>query len=81
MIKNKSVCLEADNLVSGDREVDYGDPTLDFQRTAQMGSAITGAQINAEHVPMCMIALKLSGRGPISTNETTSSIFTAMQKH
>jgi hypothetical protein len=43
-----------------DRQVDYGDPRVSFDRIALMWSAITGADISAQQVAHMMIALKLS---------------------
>ena len=45
---------------SGERRRDYGSPLQDAERVAQMASAITGLAIKAEHVPLIMIAVKLS---------------------
>ena len=51
---------QAEKLVYGDRQQDYGHPKHDFQRTAAMWSAILGHLIKPEQVPLCMIAVKLS---------------------
>lgn len=58
--EERSICAEADQLVSGDRRNAYGHPLDDFTKTAAMWSAILGAPVTAEHVPLCMIAVKIS---------------------
>jgi len=56
----RSVCQEADQLVTGDRRADYGHPLDDFSRIATMWSAILGVAVSAEQVGLCQIAVKLS---------------------
>ncbi len=56
----ESILIEADRLVNGDRQADYGHPLDDFTRTAAMWSAILGAPVTADQVGLCMIAVKLS---------------------
>ena len=46
--------------ITHDRNSDYGDPRVSFDRIALMWSAITGADISAQQVAHMMIALKLS---------------------
>ena len=68
MNKHKSVLIEAESLVHGDRNDTYGHPLDDFTCTAAMWTALLqhrgllkpGAEINAEDVGPMMIALKLS---------------------
>ena len=57
---SESVCEEADRLVSGDRRNAYGHPLDDFTKTAALWSAILGVHVAAEHIPLCMIAVKIS---------------------
>ena len=57
---NKSILKEADELVNGERNADYGHPLDDFTRTGKMWAAILGHKVTAEQVGLCMIALKIS---------------------
>ena len=56
----ESLLAEAERISTGPRQQAYGHPSQDFARTAAMWSAITGASIKPEHVPLMMIALKIS---------------------
>lgn len=51
---------DADELVNGDRNVQYGDPTEDFRRTAKLWSAYIGVDIESHDVAAMMSLLKLS---------------------
>lgn len=57
---HKSVLTEADDLVHGDRNADYGHPFDDFRRTATMWSAVLGVKIEPEQVGLCMMCVKIS---------------------
>jgi hypothetical protein len=51
----------ARELISGDRERDYGSAAVGFERTGKMWAAILGLdEVTAEQVAMCMAALKIS---------------------
>ncbi|NDC90202.1 MAG: hypothetical protein EB075_15620 [Bacteroidetes bacterium] len=60
------VLSEADRLVNGDRNVDYGDPISDFRTTAEMWSAYLSRRLGApvslkpHDVAALMMCLKLS---------------------
>jgi hypothetical protein len=58
--QHKSILTEAQRLVHGDRNISYGHPLDDFQRTAKMWSVILGIEVHPEQVGLCMIALKIS---------------------
>jgi hypothetical protein len=55
---------EAIDIIDGDRNVQYGEPTADFQRTADLLNAIefsvSGKPLQPHHVAIIGIALKLS---------------------
>ena len=51
---------EAGSLVDGDRNADYGRPIHDFDRAAQIWSAILGTQVTGEQVALCMVGVKLA---------------------
>lgn len=56
---------EASSLVTGDRNAQYGEPHQDFQRTANMMSAMGfrapgGAELEAHHVALLLACVKLS---------------------
>lgn len=59
--------------VTHDRQSDYGDPRVSFDRIALMWSAITGADISAQQVAHMMICLKL-GRLQTSPNHLDSYV-------
>lgn len=60
----EDVLNEAISCVMGDRNNQYGPPTQDFRRTADAASALgfqfNGGPLEAHHVAMFMIVLKLS---------------------
>lgn len=57
----ESICAEADRLVSGDRQADYGHPIEDFTRTGRMWGAILGGpDVSPDKVALMMVALKIS---------------------
>ncbi|MFA5525937.1 MAG: DUF4406 domain-containing protein [Acholeplasmataceae bacterium] len=58
--ENDSILTEAQNLVHGPRQHDYGHPIHDWTRTAAMWSALLDTTVTAEQAVMCMIAVKLS---------------------
>ena len=55
-----NVLEEANKIVSGDRNKDYGDAAVDMARVAKMWSVILDYEIRPEQVPLCMICVKLS---------------------
>jgi uncharacterized protein DUF6378/uncharacterized protein DUF4406 len=59
-IAPETILEEAQRLVYGPRQADYGHPLDDFTRTAVIWSAIIGAPVTAEKVGLCMVGLKLS---------------------
>lgn len=64
-----SILVNAEQLVNGDRQRDYGHPYDDFTRTARMASGLgfrmvdhqgNPRELNAKDIPMFMILVKLS---------------------
>lgn len=61
-----SILDTAKMLTSGTRQQDYGHPSEDFERAAQMWTAILSSKLGPdgrvtdEDIPLCMIALKLA---------------------
>lgn len=55
-----SILSEAERLVNGDRNIDYGDPIDDFRRTGKMWSAYLGVDVEPHDVAALMGMLKLS---------------------
>lgn len=51
---------EAATLINGDRNNQYGPPTQDFQRTAEMWEAYLGISIEPHDVAALMCLLKIS---------------------
>jgi 5'-nucleotidase len=51
---------EAQRLVYGNRNADYGHPYDDYVRTARLWSAILGADVTPQKAILCMIAVKMS---------------------
>ena len=48
------------NLVSGDRQNDYGHPIDDFSRAGKIWEAILGVPVSAEQVALCMVGVKIA---------------------
>lgn len=59
-MSDETILQEAQRLVHGDRQADYGHPLDDFTRTGQMWAAILGVPVTPEQVGLCMAAVKIS---------------------
>lgn len=57
---NETILQEAQRLVHGDRQNDYGHPYHDFSRTAKLWAAILGVEVTPRQVALCMIQVKVS---------------------
>lgn len=57
---DETVLQEAQRIVYGKRQQDYGHPRTDFTRTAKIWGAILGADVTPEEVALCMVGLKVS---------------------
>jgi hypothetical protein len=51
---------EAAKIVTQDRNANYGDPEINFSRTAKIWSVILGHDITNEQVAMMMVGLKMA---------------------
>jgi hypothetical protein len=60
MNERSRILTEADALVNGDRQADYGTPQKNFARIAQMWSIILGHPVRPDQVALCMAGLKLA---------------------
>jgi hypothetical protein len=54
------ILREAERLICGDREADYGPPAASFARTAALWSAYLGQPVTAAQVCDCLALLKLA---------------------
>ena len=59
-LEDEDVLEEALRITRGDRQNQYGPPDQDFQRTADMWSALKGVTFTKKEVAMFMILLKCS---------------------
>lgn len=57
---DETILQEAQRLVHGDRQADYGHPLDDFSKTAKMWSAIAGVELTPEQVGLMMCCVKIS---------------------
>ena len=51
---------EANELIYGQREADYGSATENFGRIARLWSEVMGQQVTPEQVLLCMVQLKIA---------------------
>lgn len=51
---------QAAEIIAGDRNKQYGDPSINFHRTAQIWSVIMGINFTEEDVAMMMIGIKVA---------------------
>ena len=56
---NKSIIAEAEEIVNGSRQSDYGDARESFSRIATIASVMTGKEISPEDCCAVMMAVKL----------------------
>lgn len=60
IIKEESILQEADRILNGDRDADYGDPVENFKRISRIASAILDKEITDEECCVVMLAVKLA---------------------
>ncbi len=51
---------QAERLIYGDRNADYGHPLEDFTRSAKIWGAILNCEVSPEQVGLCMVGVKIS---------------------
>lgn len=56
---NKSILAEAEDIVNGSRQSDYGDANESFSRIATIASVMTGKDLSPEDCCAVMMAVKL----------------------
>lgn len=54
------ILMDADRLLHGDRQADYGPPEENFARIAAGWAVILGTPVTAEQVARCMAWLKIA---------------------
>ena len=59
----ESILAEADRIINGPRNDDYGNARTDYTRTVALFNLITGRDVSAEEGVMFMICVKLSREG------------------
>lgn len=57
--REKSILAEAEDIVNGSRQSDYGDARESFSRIATIASVMTGKELSPEDCCAVMIAVKL----------------------
>lgn len=57
--ENKSILSEAEEIVNGNRQSDYGDANESFSRIATIASVMTGKELSPEDCCAVMMAVKL----------------------
>lgn len=55
-----TIAGEAVQLVSADRQAQYGHPLDNFQRTADLWSVILNTPVTPEQVALCMVQVKVA---------------------
>lgn len=59
-ISQETILQEAQRLVYGDRQADYGHPADDYGRAAAMWTVVLGHPVTAKQAALCMCCVKIS---------------------
>jgi hypothetical protein len=60
MGKFKSILMEAESLVNGERQESYADPLINFKRISDIASSITGRVLSPKDCCLVLVATKLA---------------------
>ena len=60
VLENPTILQEAQNVIYGDRQADYGSATSNFTLIADFWTIILGHKVTPKDVGLCMIALKMA---------------------
>lgn len=58
--KSTSILTEAETIINGQRNTDYGDPTESFEKIAQIASLLSNKDLDADTCCAVMMAVKLT---------------------
>ena len=80
MNKRSAILAEADRLINGDRQADYGTPQENFARIAAIWTVILGHTVRPDQVALCMSGLKLArlANGPHDDSYTDACGYMAL---
>tara|TARA_R100001163_G_C5037764_1_gene176610 strand:- start:456 stop:746 length:291 start_codon:yes stop_codon:yes gene_type:complete len=59
-MRRETVLQKAESLVNGDRDEEYGEPSVNHKRIAELWSVILDQAVSEQDVYLCMIAVKMS---------------------
>lgn len=57
---NKTILVEAQDAVYGDRQADYGTVTENFGTIAELWTAVLKTKVTPEQVGLCMVQVKVA---------------------
>lgn len=59
-MSQKTILIEAQEAVYGDRQADYGTVTENFSTIAKLWSAVLKTEVTPEQVGLCMVQVKVA---------------------
>lgn len=59
-MRRETILEKAESLVNGDRDKEYGEPSINHKRIAELWSVILDQAVSEQDVYLCMIAVKMS---------------------